>query len=60
MMPAARHDQTARRELTIRQRLSWRILELFHVEGRSTFAIADELFLTEAEVCSVLNEMERR
>lgn len=55
-----RRDPNEHRELTIRQKLSERILELFHIEHRSTFAIAVELFLTEDEVCGVLNEMERR
>jgi len=56
----SRRDPNERRELTIRQKLSERILELFHVKGHSTFAIAAELRLTEDEVCRVLNDMERR
>ncbi|MBP1850532.1 hypothetical protein [Rhizobium halophytocola] len=55
-----RRDPNTARQLIIKRQLAEAILEAFHSEGCSTTTIAARFALSEAEVCGVLNEMERR
>lgn len=52
-------DETVRAALLVKQAKVSRILELFHGEQISTFCIAERLKMSEAEVCALLDEVDR-